>query len=457
MNLRPQTMREWLVLVGGAVLAVALLLWFFVIVPGSELLETNRDINARYRKRLEEVRARVQRYNELQARNRELSILYTNYMSKIGDVIMPDNIGDRLLLEFEKIDRVYGSNVRQAEVRPMTTNRLHKILMYRLNDVLCSWNSLHPVLQLIESSGQLVGFEALRINVADESDKRNVKVKLFTDIKSYIFPEKGKRPWRAPDYQLAEAHGARDIFSWPEQLIPPPPAPPTTPRGPDNKPAWANLLKLTGIASFNGRPYAIIRQLTDRKEFRYTAGSTLSNPPTVRVVAIDLTNEWVRFEDDAGPFVWYLREERKLLFSTNKFTSLLSGKKDLPSDEEKPADIIPTATTVVPPAYDRPLGTYADVQMKIGAIVLNVDEYVQRRYRLSVNFGMLVYKLQKTGPSDKAGIQSRDIIVAVGDKRIDSKEAFTYAMNQAYAQSRVAIPITVMRNDKPVQLTLQLN
>jgi len=457
MNVRPQTMREWLVLVGGAVLAVALLLWFFVITPGSELLERNREINQRYRKRLEEVRARVQRFNELQIRNRELSALYTNYMNRIGDLIMPDNIGDRLLLEFEKIDRVYGSNVRQAEVRPITTNRLHRILMYRLNDVQCAWNSLHPVLQLIESSGQLVGFEALRINVADESDKRNVKVKLFTDIKSYIFPEKGKRPWRAPEYQLASAYTARDIFSWPEQLIPPTPVQKSGMSDPSIPPPWANLLQLTGIASFQGTPYAIIRTRTDRKEYRYPAGGVLSNAPNVSVLRINTTNEVVTLFDGEREHDMELRKERKLLFSTNRFVSLLGAKKEPLSEDEKPQDVIPTAKTEVPATYERPVGGYADVQTKMGAIVLNVDEYVQRRYRLSTGFGMMVYKLQKTGPSDKAGIQSRDIIVAIGGKRIDSKEAFTYALNQAYSENRTAIPITVMRNDKPVQLTLQLN
>ncbi len=456
MNLRPQTMREWLVLVGGGVLAVALLLWFFVITPGGDMLERNREINARYRKRLEEARARVQRYNELQSRNRDLSAQYTNYMNRIGDLIMPDNIGDRLLLEFEKIDRFYGSNVRQADVRPITTNRLHRILLYRLNDVLCSWDSLHAVLQLIESSGQLVGFEALRINIADESDKRNVKVKLFTDIKSYIFPEKGRRPWRAPEYQLADVRATRDIFSWPDQLIPPPQAPPGSKLPEGVKPAWANLLQLTGIARFMGQPYAILRQRTDRKEYRYVIGSTLSNAPNVSIVGIDLDKETVTFNDGNDDFIMELREQRKLLYSTNTFASLLGAKKSVADEEEKPQEAIPAARTQVPSTYDRPLGSYSDVQTKMGAIVLNVDQYVQRRYRLNTDFGMMVYKLQKTGASDKAGVLNRDIIVAVGDKRVDSKEAFTYALNQAYTESRTEIPVTVMRNDKLVKLTLQL-
>ncbi|MCX7848016.1 MAG: PDZ domain-containing protein [bacterium] len=455
MNLRPQTMREWVVLVGGGTLAVGLLLWFFLVVPGQELLHKNREINARYRKRLDEVRARVQRSNELQSRNRELSALYTNFMNKIGDLLMPDNLGDRLLLEFEKIDRLFGSNVRQAEVRPITTNRLHRILMYRLNDVQCSWNSLHPVLQLIESSGQLVGFESLRLNVADESDKRNVKIKLFTDIKSYIFPEQGKRPWRPPDYQLAEVHGTRDIFSWPEQLIPATSTPGSIAPDPSVPPPWANLLQLTGIATFQGSPYAIIRQRTDRKEFRYPVGATLSNAPNVKVLRINTTNEIVTLFDGLREYDMELRKERKLLFSTNRFASLLHPKPSVP--EEKPPELIPTQKTIIPPAYDRPLGSYADVQMKVGAIVLNVDEFVQRRYRLASNFGMMIYKIQKTGPFDKAGFQSRDIIVAIGNKRVDSKEAFTYALNQAYSEDRTAIPITVIRNDKPLQLTLRLN
>lgn len=455
MNLRPQTTREWVVLIGGGALAVALLLWFFVVEPGKALLERNREINARYRKRLEDVRARVQRFNDLQARNRELSALYTNYMSKIGDLLMPDNIGDRLLLEFEKIDRLYGSNVRQAEIRPMSTNRLHRILMYRLNDVQCSWNSLQPVLQLIESSGQLVGFEALRINVADESDKRNVKIKLFTDIKSYIFPDKGKHPWRPPEYRLASADGTRDIFSWPEQLIPPTPVAAGPKSDPSVPPPWANLIQLTGIATFRGEPYAIIRQRTDRKEYRYVVGAVLSNTPQVKVARIDTTNLIVTLFDGEREFDMELRKERRLLFSTNRFASLLGPRT--PSVEEKPPELIPSAKTIVPPAYERPLGNYAEVQMKIGAIVLNVDEYVQRRYRLGSNFGMMIYKIQKTGPSDKAGLQSRDIIVAVGNKRVDSKDTFTYALNEAYRTDRTAIPVTVIRNDKPVQLTLQLN
>jgi hypothetical protein len=251
-------------------------------------------------------------------------------------------------------------------------------------------------------------------------------------------------------------------------------------------PARWRALKLTTIAEFFGMPHAIFKNRADNSFLRVKVGDVVSNPPPgyATVTEINLAEEYVKFEENGQEYILYLREYRMPTFAEapkpfNLSEKLAEGIPNLgstgkvsriprpisappvaqvqPSRPASPqAPALPNPASQIPADYDKPLGGYADCQLKTGMILLDVNQYIKRRYRLSADKGMLVYKIQKLGVAEKTGIQRHDIIVSVGGQPVDNKEMFTYALNQAYQNGRT-ISITVLRNKQRENLTLQLN
>ncbi len=458
MGLKPQTTREWVIVILGGVAAVTVLLYGFVISPGQELLARNETGIQWYRKQIDDDQGKVQRQQELRAGLLALRTRYSNYVSKINDIVIPRDIDDKLRLEFAVVDKQFGSDIRQTQFSPMKTNEIHKTLEFTLNNVLCNWRSLHAALQAIETAGHLVGFESMRVSSADEQRKTNVNVRAYIDVKSFIFPERGIQPWRGPDYAQVMHGLGRDIFGWPEGMIPATPVAPTPTLPAGTKPPWANTLKLTAIVKFPGRPHAVIRGLTDRKEYRYLIGSLVSNAMgvPVTVVSIDPTNETVTLSANDQTIELTLRDYRVSMFTPfEKRFTLFGENAALPTFDEAavPSNAIESVT--IPATYEKPLGGYAEAQMKTGLIVLPIDQYVQRRYRLEADHGLLVYNLQKLGVAEKGGLLKRDIITSVANKRVDSRELFTYVLNDAYKSEMASIPVTVLRGGQELTINLK--
>jgi len=460
MGLKPQTTREWVIVILGGVAAVTVLLYGFVIAPGQELLASNETGIQRYRKQIDEDQGKVQRQQELRAGLLALRTRYSNYVSKISDIVIPRDIDDQLRIEFARVDKQFGSDIRQTQFSPMKTNEIHKTLDFTLNNVLCNWRSLHAALQAIETAGHLVGFEQMRVSFADEK-KTNVNVRAYIDVKSFIFPERGIQPWRPPNYaQMMQGLG-RDIFGWPEGMVPTTPVAPTPVLPPGEKPPWAKTLKLTAIVKFPGRPHAVIRGLTDRKEYRYPIGALVSNSMgiPVIVVSIDPTNETVTLRANDQPVELALRDYRISMFAPfEKRFSLFGESSALPTFDE--AEVVPSNVieqVTIPETYEKPLGGYAEAQMKTGVIVLPIDQYVQRRYRLETDHGLLVYNLQKLGIAEKGGLLKRDIITSVANKRVDSRESFTFVLNDAYKAEMETIPVTVLRGGQEMTINLKFD
>lgn len=413
---------------------------------------------ARYRKLISQAAGKVQRRSQLQTDLRDLRTRYSNYVGKINDIIIPRNIDDVMRGEFEKVDRLFGSEIRQTRFSPLMTNEIHNTLDFTLNNVKCNWQSLHATLRAIETAGHLVGFESMRISAAADR-QTGVAVTAYVDVKSFIFPGRGTQPWSSPDYTGIADQIGPDIFAWPLSMAPPTPTPPSLP--PNVKPPWAAALKLTALVRFPDQPHAVIQNKSDRKEYRYTVGSLISNSMNaiITVESIDVTNEFVILASGGQTTKLELREYRTDMFATfEKPFSLFGPTPMLPTyDDKEPAEPAPTGTfaaVTIPPTYDKPLGGYAEAQLKTGVIILPIDQYVQRRYRLPSEYGLLVYNLQKLGTAEKAGLQKRDIILSIGDKRVDSRDAFTYLLNDAFKADKESVPITVLRGDQRLNLTL---
>ena len=481
MNIKPQSTREWVVIIGGATATAAFLLWMFVIVPGTDKLENDRKIVTDMRKEMEDAQKKATRKQELMLQFRRMGQTYSNLFDRIADVEVPEKIDDVLRREFVNIDRLYGSNIKRTEFGKIQTNGMHKTWNFQLQNVECGWRSLNAALYLIENSGQLIGFDSLTVGIQDESDKRNIKNKAQMRVTSFIFPDKGGKAWHKPDYELWAEGIGRDIFRLPEGMIPVQPTNdnrkgPEIPKG--QKPPWMNLLKLTGVTKFFGMPTAIIRNNSDHKEYRFHVGATLSNTPgtVVKVMEINVQKEFVICQDSSASHTWYLRDYN--LGMTNKPLKGIAGPggpqvasagtAGEPGMPQQPMPAVPTPPGVpeaskpgetsptVPPNYDQPLGSFSESQIKAGIIVLNVDEYVQRRYRLNTDKGMLVYKLQKLGAGDKAGLLGRDVITSIDGVSVVDKETFNYGLNKGYIENPGAIPVTVNRNNEVKSFTLQM-
>jgi hypothetical protein len=484
MSFRPQSTREWVVIGAGVAIVAGFLLYEFVIVAGQERLEKDRRSIIQYERRLAEMRASLSKLEVLEGEYDNLITQYSNHLGKIGDVKVPDDIEDELRREFEKIDRIYNSTIGRTRFAPMETNQMYSLLKYGLSSVLCDWRSLNAALYLIENSGQLVGFDQLVVT-ANDSDKRNVMANVQMGVKSFIFPERGTTPWTTPDYTKADEILGRDIFKLPEAMMPPAKQVASAPQLPAGQlPSRWRALKLTTIARFFGKPHAVFKNQADRSFIRVTEGEAISNPPpgVATILEINLDQEYVKFEENGQEHYVYLREYRLPTFAEaprpfNLEEKLAAGppllgstgivkRSTAPALPRPPpavarpatpaAPVLPEQRVEVPTTYEKPLGGYADCQLKTGMILLDVNQYIKRRYRLSEDKGMLVYKIQKLGAAEKSGVLRHDIIVAIAGQPVNNKEMFTYALNNAYKNGR-AVNVTVVRNRQRKQVTMELN
>jgi len=497
MNLKPQSTREWVVIIVGGVGLVLFLLWLFVIDPGQTKLKKDRTAITDLNSKLKVARAKAQRKAELDSQSLKMRATYSNILGRIADVRMPADINDIMLLEFNNIDRVYQSSIKQAQYGRVQTNGMHKTLKLTLPNVECNWKSLVAALYLIENSGQLVGFDSLSVEAKSEGDKREAKERAQIIVSSFIFPDKGARDWSKPDYIKMAEQAGRDIFRVPECMIPPPPTNTSKPlRDPKQLPPWANLLQISGITTFGGKPVCIIKTKVDRKEFRFYEGATISNTPgaTVKIIAINVSSfdPSVTFQDSTGPFTLYLRSGWRVEDQANKRKGQIAGSGSVPTGgiggpgEAAPAggqlvaDLSgpplsqermasnanppgkPDASTngvpspTVPNNYEQPLGSFSESQLKAGLIVILVDQYVQRRYGLKTDKGMLVYKIQKLGPADKAGILQRDVITSIGGIEVVDKETFNYGLNKGYIANKQAIAVSVNRSNEAKSFSIEM-
>jgi len=468
MNFKNLSSREWITIIAGGVVVVGFLLWFFVIDSGQKKLDLDRRYVAKYKKTLQEAKVKLRRKKVLEIEYDDLIENFSNQLKKIGDMQMPENIDDQLRIEFSNVDRIYGSSIGRANFRKIETNGVYNLFKYGLSDVQCDWKSLNAALYLIENSGQLVGFGTLSIN-ADPKDRRNVKTKVRMNVESFIFPNRGTKPWKMPDYSLVENDLGRNIFQIPESMIPPPRGRPGL--KPGQLPPFTRNITLSGIVKFGGKLYAIFKNKAKKKECRIGINGIISNTvPPATVIEISRKDEFVNIDYNGETFKLPLRKYREQMFSVAKPLTLLTGfRRSQPGNASAPTgnlpiddDFIPTNTpvvvtekTIVPDDYKKTLGSYSECSSKIRAWTEKVNKYNKRRFRLNSDYGMIITRVNRVSPLMKAGLQRRDVIISVGGIRVDSNTTFTYAMNKACENDK-SFPMTVMRGKKLKKVTVNL-
>jgi len=466
MNLKNLSSREWITIVAGGVIVVGFLLWFFVIDAGQKKLDLDRRDVAKFKKTLRESKVNSRREKILEIEYKNLIESFSNRLDKIGDMIIPDDIDDQLRIEFSNVDKTYGSTIGRANFRKIETNGVYNLFKYGLSDVQCDWKSLNAALYLIENSGQLVGFDTLSIS-ADTRNRRNVKTKVRMNVESFIFPDRGTKPWKMPDYSSVETDIGRNIFQMPESMIPAGKGRPGL--KPGQLPAFTRNIILTGIVKFAGKLYAIFKDKAKRKECRICVGGIVSNTTTATVTEIDRANETVDIDYNGETFKLSLRKYREDMFATKKPLTLLTGlRRSKPEAAKKSANqemhsdnldtntpTVVTTKTIVPENYKKTIGSYSECSSKIRAFTEKVNKYNKRRFRLNSDYGMIITRVNRVSPFMKAGLQRRDVIISIGGKRVDSNTTFTYALNKAYGNGK-SFPMTVMRGKKLKKVIVNL-
>ncbi len=454
MNWKNLSVREWAVIIAGGAVVVILIFWLYVIDPGVAKLNKDKRKIFNFKQNLNEAIACRDKSQRLELEFKILDGKYSNQLSKIGNLKIPDNIEDLLTYEFDKIDQKYGSKIMSTRFTPLETNDIYNLLKYNLDNVQCDWKSLIAALYLTENSGQLVGFENIKIS-ADARVPGNVKTKANIHVKSFIFPKIGKEDWKVPDYESIENGLERDMFQMPFVMIP-------VKRGPVKKvpvvgalPSFAKKLKLTAIARLFGKKQAAFYDRSKRKECRIPIGGTISNTTAV-ITDINLLEETVTVIENGNEFVIPLRSYREGLLAAKSSDKLLrSQPKAAVQIDEKATPVVSTDKIEVPKVYDKKVGSFTKCQQKLGAFLNKVDTFAKRKYRLGTDYGLIILRMQKGGPIMKAGAQRRDVIININGKRVDSRESFTFALNEAYEKNN-SVTMVVKRKNEVKFLTVEL-
>lgn len=465
MALRPQSMREWAVIIIGSSLVAIVIVWLYVIDPWMAILDKNAEEIDKSKRTLASAEEHLKKSVELEREYRGLIKQYSNHLQNIRDVRMPDNLKDVLRREFYNIDQRYQSSTRRTVIRDPETNEMYTLLPYGLSGVECDWPSLNMLLYLIEDAGQLVGFENMTIDGynPDRKNPADIKTKISQmSVKSYMF-DKGSINWTIPDYTKAADNLKRNIFMLPDSIIPT--RPDTTPEPgilpPGELPPWSRHITLTALVNI-GRPHAVFNNKSKRKSYRVDIGGTISNASPESILAsIDFKREEAVVQAGGREYVIPLRVYKEALTDDRKQLSFATSTPEAASaiPEPEPAGeevAVTTEKTEVPQKYNKELGSYAECSVKLGVFLIKVDTYVQRRNRLDTDYGMMVYRTQKLSPAVKGGIKPRDVIVEIDGKKIDSTSTFTYAMNEAYKNNKSAISMTVKRQKELTQVTVNM-
>ena len=75
----------------------------------------------------------------------------------------------------------------------------------------------------------------------------------------------------------------------------------------------------------------------------------------------------------------------------------------------------------------------------VGIIGLDVTSELARRFRLAQDSGVLVMRIIPDSPAERAGVESGDVIVAVGDKEVESMAALQAEIKKHKAGDVVSV------------------
>ena len=218
--MRALTTREWMTVGIGGALVVIVLVWTQLISPGTDKLESNSKRLADLNKNIAIADKKISQGANLAKEYKNLTERYSNALETINAQKMPDNLARTLREEFAKLDGKYGSSITSTAVKQPQTNDMYSDFSYNLKDVRCDWKSLNAALGLIESAGQLVGFDAMKIK-SNLKDPNNPQAVVDMSVRSFVFNDSQDQDlpnWKAPDYDSLTSDLKSDIFALPKEV-----------------------------------------------------------------------------------------------------------------------------------------------------------------------------------------------------------------------------------------------
>ena len=487
--MRALTTREWMTVGIGGALVVIVLIWTQLISPGTEKLESNSKRLADLNNNIATADKKISQGAALAKDYKNLTERYSNALETITAQKMPENLARTLREEFAKLDSRYGSSITSTAVKQPQTNDMYSDFSYNLKDVKCDWKSLNAALGLIESAGQLVGFDAMKIK-SNLKDPNNPQAVVDMSVRSFVFndsEDKDLPAWNPPDYDALNSGLKSDIFALPKDV-----AEMASRRGGprsytsanDNKddlPSWTKHIQFNGISKFGDANFALFYNKSTRSTFPVAEGEKIADTEA-RVTFIDSANQKITFEENGETKTLKLRTygdiseflNRPFSFqydlpANTNMTAAASGEEEGESKGETAAQAkeeakesegtkvtVNTEETQVPEEYEKSLGTTSQCMMNSGMYVIKVDAIMQKRNkRLKASYGMLVTNTQKLGPGELAGLETNDVLLEIGGLKVDSVATYTYAMNKSYEAGKT-IPMKYMRGDEVFETNVTL-
>ena len=483
--MRALTNREWMTVgIGGAVVVV-LLVWTQLISPGTEKLESNAKRLSDLNKNIATADKKISQGSNLAKDYKNLTERYSNALETITAQKMPDNLARTLREEFSKLDSRYGSSITSTAVKQPQTNDMYSDFSYNLKDVKCDWKSLNAALGLIESAGQLVGFDAMKIK-SNLKDPLNPQTVVDMSVRSFVFndsEDKDLPAWTSPDYDELTSELKSDIFALPKEV-----AEAASRRGgsktyssanenKDELPSWTKHIQFNGISKFGDKNFALFYNKSTRSTFPVAEGEKIADTEAT-VTYIDSANQKVTFEENGETKSLKLRSyadisefinrpfsfQYDLPTNTNMTSAAQSGEEKAANSEETEGNTkgsaedskdssaakvaVNTEETKVPEEYEKSLGSTSQCMMNSGMYVIKVDAIMQKRNKnLKASYGMLITNTQKLGPGELAGLQANDVLLEIGGLKVDSVATYTYAMNKAYGEGKT-ISVKYMRGSE---------
>jgi serine protease Do len=90
----------------------------------------------------------------------------------------------------------------------------------------------------------------------------------------------------------------------------------------------------------------------------------------------------------------------------------------------------------------------------LGVIGLDVSREIARRFNLAAGSGILVMQIIPDSPAERAQLQSGDVIVGIGDKRLDSMEGLQREIRTRRAGDSVSLIVVRGSEEGRVKVTL---
>lgn len=89
-----------------------------------------------------------------------------------------------------------------------------------------------------------------------------------------------------------------------------------------------------------------------------------------------------------------------------------------------------------------------------GISIHSIDQGIAKYYNLNRTYGVIVTKVQKNSPGDKAGLEVGDVILEVNDLRVNNEDTIVYLFHQA--RTNDVLKLKVVRDNNPITLKLKL-